>query len=94
MTEQKPDSAAGASRWRLRRLLSIRPQPIWPPHPNNCSRVVHANWIGRAARRLIDLHEFWLTTKAAEIGITATSGFAIVPPEGWAGDCSRTRIST
>ena len=44
---------------------------------------------------LIDLHEFWLTTKAAEIGITATSGFAIVATgglgrRGW----SRTRIST
>ncbi|MCV7193924.1 [protein-PII] uridylyltransferase [Mycolicibacterium brumae] len=27
---------------------------------------------------LADLHEFWLTTKAAELGITETSGFAIV----------------
>src|SRR6516165_859210 len=27
---------------------------------------------------LLDLHEFWLTTKATEIGITETSGFAIV----------------
>ncbi|MDF3341673.1 [protein-PII] uridylyltransferase [Mycolicibacterium septicum] len=31
---------------------------------------------------LLDLHEFWLTTKAAEIGITATSGFSIVATGG------------
>ena len=31
---------------------------------------------------LLDLHEFWLTTKATEIGITATSGFAIVATGG------------
>jgi [protein-PII] uridylyltransferase len=31
---------------------------------------------------LLDLHEFWLVTKAAEIGITATSGFAIVATGG------------
>ncbi|MCW2650103.1 MAG: protein-PII uridylyltransferase [Mycobacterium sp.] len=31
---------------------------------------------------LLDLHEFWLTTKATEIGITATSRFAIVATGG------------
>ena len=31
---------------------------------------------------LRELHEFWLTTKAAEIGITAGSGFAIVATGG------------
>jgi [protein-PII] uridylyltransferase len=31
---------------------------------------------------LLDLHEFWLTTKATEIGITPTSGFAIVATGG------------
>jgi [protein-PII] uridylyltransferase len=31
---------------------------------------------------LFDLHEFWLTTKASEIGITDTSGFAIVATGG------------
>lgn len=31
---------------------------------------------------LLELHEFWLTTKAAEIGITPTSGFAIVATGG------------
>src|SRR6478672_1007866 len=31
---------------------------------------------------LLDLHDFWLTTKAAEIGITPTSGFAIVATGG------------
>ena len=31
---------------------------------------------------LLDLHEFWLSAKAAEIGITDTSGFAIVATGG------------
>lgn len=31
---------------------------------------------------LLDLHEFWLATKATEIGITPTSGFAIVATGG------------
>jgi [protein-PII] uridylyltransferase len=31
---------------------------------------------------LLDLHDFWLTTKATEIGITPTSGFAIVATGG------------
>ncbi|MHC9297329.1 [protein-PII] uridylyltransferase [Mycobacterium sp. LTG2003] len=31
---------------------------------------------------LLDLHEFWLTTKATEIGVTPTSGFAIVATGG------------
>src|SRR5690242_7413570 len=31
---------------------------------------------------LLDLHEFWLATKATEIGITADSGFAIVASGG------------
>ncbi|ODR27705.1 hypothetical protein BHQ19_00235 [Mycolicibacterium porcinum] len=33
-------------------------------------------------RALLDLHEFWLVTKATEIGITATSGFSIVATGG------------
>ncbi|MCX6479420.1 MAG: hypothetical protein NTY24_03095, partial [Mycobacterium sp.] len=31
---------------------------------------------------LLDLHELWLTTKAAELGVTADSGFAIVATGG------------
>ncbi|WP_043809445.1 [protein-PII] uridylyltransferase [Rhodococcus triatomae] len=31
---------------------------------------------------LVDLHEFWLTTKGSELGITADSGFAIVAVGG------------
>lgn len=31
---------------------------------------------------LVDLYEFWLVTKATEIGITDTSGFAIVTTGG------------
>ena len=40
--------------------------------------------LGAAALRdaLLDLYDFWLTTKATEIGITATSGFAIVATGG------------
>ncbi|MET0702289.1 MAG: [protein-PII] uridylyltransferase, partial [Mycobacterium sp.] len=42
------------------------------------------NQLDSAALRdaLLDLHEFWLTTKATEIGVTATSGFAIVATGG------------
>src|SRR6476660_6720182 len=45
---------------------------------------VGARSLDSAALReaLLDLHDFWLTTKAAEIGVTATSGFAIVATGG------------
>src|SRR6202011_5152032 len=29
---------------------------------------------------LLDLHDFWLTTKATELGVTPPSGFAVVAP--------------
>ncbi|MBV9641712.1 MAG: [protein-PII] uridylyltransferase [Mycobacteriaceae bacterium] len=46
--------------------------------------AVGARQLDAAALReaLLDLHEFWLTTKAAEIGITPASGFAIVATGG------------
>ena len=50
---------------------------------DNCSPAVRVNWTRPpCATRCCDLHEFWLTTKATEIGITATSGFAIVATGG------------
>ena len=90
MTEQTPDPAAGAPRW-------VGPQPARGAPAAGSSRPATdlaaaseqlltggARQLDSAALRdaLLDLHEFWLTTKAAEIGITATSGFAIVATGG------------
>ena len=53
------------------------------PRPNSCSPAVPRQLDSAALRdALLDLHEFWLTTKATEIGITPTSGFAIVATGG------------
>ena len=76
-------TAAGASRWEAPAAGS--------PRPANDLSAAAAQLLGGQARQLdsaalrdalLDLHEFWLTTKAAEIGITATSGFAIVATGG------------
>ena len=82
MTKQTPDPAAGASRWEA--------PAVGPSRPANDLATAAAQLLGAsrqldsAALRdaLLDLHEFWLTTKATEIGITATSGFAIVATGG------------
>ena len=79
MTEQTPDSAAGASRRGAPAAGSLRPATDL----SAASRQLlsgGSRQLDSAALRdaLLDLHEFWLTTKAAEIGITPTSGFAIV----------------
>ncbi len=79
MTQQTPDPAAGV------------PPPEGPaagsprPATDLAAAVDHllaggARQLDAAALRdaLLDLHDFWLTTKATEIGVTATSGFAIV----------------
>ena len=83
MTKQKPDPAAGASRsggsgGGLVAAGDRSDRGV----PNSCSTGSHQ--LDSAALRdaLLDLHEFWLTTKAAEIGITETSGFAIVATGG------------
>jgi len=83
MTKQTPDPAAGASRWEAPAAGSSRPA-------NDLSAAAAqllnggSKHLDSAALRdaLLDLHEFWLTTKAAEIGITPTSGFAIVATGG------------
>ena len=83
MTKQTPDPAAGASRWEAPAAGSSRPATDLARPPNSCS-TGGARQLDSAALRdaLLDLHEFWLTTKAAEIGITPTSGFAIVATGG------------
>src|ERR1700682_4956496 len=83
MTEQTPDSAAGASRRGAPAAGSLRPATDL----SAASRQLlsgGSRQLDSAALRdaLLDLHEFWLTTKAAEIGITPTSGFAIVATGG------------
>src|SRR6516165_1992174 len=82
MTQQTPDPAADAAGAQAsagsprpaKDLLAATEQLLagGPRHLNS------------AALRdaLFDLHEFWLTTKAGEIGITDTSGFAIVATGG------------
>jgi [protein-PII] uridylyltransferase len=87
MTEQTPDSAAepprASTRWVGPAAGSSRPA-------TDLAAAVEqlltngAQQLDSAALRnaLLDLHEFWLTAKAAEIGITPTSGFAIVATGG------------
>src|ERR1700704_4934909 len=83
MTEQTPDPAAGASRWEAPAAGSLRPATDLA--------TASENLLGSGTRQLdsaelrdalLALHDFWLTTKATEIGITATSGFAIVATGG------------
>src|SRR6478609_6310598 len=97
MTEKTPDPAAGAphassgpSRW-------VGPQPgRGAPAAGSLRPATDlvaateqllsggARQLDSAALReaLLDLHDFWLTTKATEIGVTPTSGFAIVATGG------------
>lgn len=83
MAEQKRDSAPGAPRWVAPAADSSRPATDLAAA---CEQLLAGNGrqLDSAALRLAlqDLHEFWLTTKAAEIGITPTSGFAIVATGG------------
>src|SRR5882757_5541211 len=90
MTEKTPDPAAGAphassgpTRWEAPAAGSSRPATDLA--------TASENLLGGGARQLdsaglrdalLDLHDFWLTTKATEIGVTATSGFAIVATGG------------
>src|SRR6195952_4759839 len=83
MVKQTPDPAAGASRWEAPAAGSSRPA-------NDLSAAAAqllnggSKHLDSAALRdaLLDLHQFWLSTKATEIGITPTSGFAIVATGG------------
>jgi [protein-PII] uridylyltransferase len=81
MIKRASDAAAG--RWT--------PPATASPHPATDLAAASRQLLDGGQRRLdaatvrealLDLHELWLTTKAAEIGITATSGFAIVATGG------------
>ena len=83
MTEQTPDPAAGASRWEAPAAGSLRPASDLAAASEQLL-AGGSRQLDSAALRdaLLDLHDFWLTTKATEIGVTATSGFAIVATGG------------
>jgi [protein-PII] uridylyltransferase len=83
MTEQTPDPAAGAPRWVAPAAGSSRPATDLAAASEQLL-AGDTKQLDSAALRdaLLDLHLFWLTTKAAEIGITPTSGFAIVATGG------------
>ena len=81
MTKRASDSAAG--RWKPPATESL--------HPATDLATASRQLLEGGQRRLdaeplrealVDLHELWLKTKAAEIGITATSGFALVATGG------------
>src|SRR5215470_20362012 len=82
MTEQQPDSAAGASSSGAPAAGSSRPATDLRAASEQLLR--NSSHLDSAALRdaLLDLHEFWLSTKATEIGVTETSGFAIVATGG------------
>lgn len=82
MKEQKSQSAAGAPRWERPAAVSSRPATDLVAAAEQL--LSGGRQLDSAALRdaLLDLYDFWLTTKAAEIGITATSGFAIVATGG------------
>jgi [protein-PII] uridylyltransferase len=83
MTKQTPDPAAGASRWEAPPAGSSRPATdLAKAAAQLLSGGARQLDSGALRNALLDLHEFWLTTKAAEIGITPTSGFAIVATGG------------
>jgi [protein-PII] uridylyltransferase len=82
MMEQTPDSAAGASSSEVSAAGSSRAATDLTAA---CKKLLSgSHHLDAAALRdaLLDLHEFWLSTKAAEIGISSTSGFAIVATGG------------
>ncbi len=81
MSRRSSDSAAG--RWQ--------PPAAESPHPATDLAAASRQLLDGGQRRLdavslrealLDLHELWLVTKAAEIGITPDSGFAIVATGG------------
>lgn len=83
MTKQTPDPAAGASRWEAPPAGSSRPATDLAAATRQLL-AGGSRQLDSAALRdaLLDLNDFWLTTKATEIGITASSGFAIVATGG------------
>ncbi|WP_286198932.1 hypothetical protein [Mycobacterium sp. ELW1] len=83
MTKQSRDSAAGAPRWEAPAAGSSKPAKDLAAANKQLLEGGQRHLDSAALRdALLDLHEFWLSTKATEIGITATSGFAIVATGG------------
>lgn len=82
-SREEHSTAAGAPQWVVPAAASSRPA-------NDLAAAIKQLLTGGARQldsaglrhALQDLHEFWLTTKATEIGITPTSGFAIVATGG------------
>ncbi|UXA19747.1 [protein-PII] uridylyltransferase [Mycobacterium sp. SMC-4] len=78
-----PQPAAGHSRWERPAAGSARPATDLTAAAQQLVSGGNRPLDAAALRNaLLDLFDFWLTTKAAEIGITATSGFAIVATGG------------
>ncbi|CAJ1506567.1 [protein-PII] uridylyltransferase [[Mycobacterium] burgundiense] len=81
--KQTPDPAAGASRWEAPAAGASKPATDLATAVKHllagAGRHLDAAGLRQA---LLELHEFWLTSKATEIGITATSGFAIIATGG------------
>src|SRR4051812_8931882 len=86
MTEQIADSGDERLRADLGRQAAAAPNRPATDLAAACELLLSggARQLDSAALRdaLLELHEFWLTTKATEIGVTPTSGFAIVATGG------------
>ncbi len=80
---REEQAAAGAPRWEAPAAGSSRPATDLAAAAAQLLKGGSRQLDSAALRdALLDLHEFWLTTKATEIGITPTSGFAIVATGG------------
>ena len=83
MTGQNRQPAAGAPRWERPAAGSSRPATDLVAASGQLLTGGSRHLDSAALRNaLLDLYDFWLTTKASEIGITANSGFAIVATGG------------
>jgi [protein-PII] uridylyltransferase len=83
MTQQTPDPAAEATGVQASAAGSPRPAKDLVAAAEQLLAGGPRHLDSAALRdALFDLHEFWLTTKATEIGISETSGFAIVATGG------------
>ncbi|MGV0791872.1 [protein-PII] uridylyltransferase [Mycolicibacterium sp. XJ1819] len=93
MATQKPDPAAGAPRGGTPAAAGVGgpSAPVGTPRPATDLTAAAEQLVTGSAqplepaalrRALLELHEFWFTAKAAEIGVTETSGFAIVATGG------------
>ncbi len=81
MTKRRSDFAAG--RWVPPAAGSLHPATDLAAASRQLLETGQRRLDAAALREaLLDLHELWLVTKAAELGITAESGFAIVATGG------------